>query len=218
MILPPRIAQTAYKKIAIPAEVNEIIQAEYAQASFSEPETGVFKWHEKYQKYLNSSGIANGLAPSEVPSVNLHLLSDTVFTALFDHLTPLMEHWAQTALTQSRGYGIRSYGRGSVLEMHRDRISTHVISCVIHVADQSDLAWPLNLIDHDLVPHAITFSPGEMLMYESLCIHGRMTPFSGEYYRNLYLHWRPRDWNYHKYIGMKCHYTSEDLLVLQRYR
>lgn len=218
MISPPRIAQTAYKKIAIPAAVNEIVQAEYAQASFSEPESSVFKWHEKYQKYLDSSGIANGLVPSEQPRVNLHRLSDKVFTTLFDHLTPLMENWAQTALSESYGYGIRSYGRGSVLEMHRDRLSTHVISCVIHVDDKSATPWPLNFIDHDLEPHEITFGQGEMLLYESLCIHGRMTPFSGEYYRNLYLHWRPQDWNYDKYIGMKSQFTSEDILVLQRYR
>jgi prolyl 4-hydroxylase len=218
MISPPRIAQTAYKKILIPHAVNEIIQAEYAQASFSESESDDYRWHEKYQKYLVSSGISNGLVPSEKPSVTFHCLSHEVFTTLFDHMTPIMEHWAQTTLIQSQGYGIRSYGRGSVLEMHRDRISTHVISCVIHVDDNSDAAWPLDFIDHDLVSHEITFSQGEMLLYESLCIHGRMTPFSGKYYRNLYLHWRPRDWNYHKYIGMKLHYNSEDILVLQRHR
>lgn len=214
MISPPRIAQTAFKKILIPPAVNDIIQAEYAQANFSESEPGVFQWSEKHQKYLVSSGISNGLSPSEKPSVTFHLLSDEVFTTLFDLLTPLLEDWAQTDLTRSHGYGIRSYGTGSVLEMHRDRISTHVISCVIHVDDQSDLAWPLNFIDHDLVPHEVTFSPGEMLLYESLCIHGRMTPFSGEYYRNLYMHWRPRDWNNRKYIGMKTRFTSEEISVM----
>jgi hypothetical protein len=31
----------------------------------------------------------------------------------------------------------------------------------------------------------MVFEPGETLMYESLCPQARLTPFEGEYYRNM---------------------------------
>lgn len=215
---PPRIARKAYEKIPVPEAVHELVQAEYAKACFVPEESVCFQWDKEFQTVITTSGISNGLDPVAKPDVQVHALSDSVYGVLFDLLTPIMTDWAQVPLTVTCGYGIRSYGLGSVLQMHRDGLYSHVISCIIHVEDKSDTSWPLNFIDHDNQHHEITFRPGEMLLYESLCIHGRMTPFSGDYYRNLYLHWRPQDWNGAAYHDMQCKFSLAEISELKNNR
>ena len=41
----------------------------------------------------------------------------------------------------------------------------------------------LDFIDHEGKHHEVTFDKQDMLMYESLCVHARATPFIGEYYK-----------------------------------
>jgi prolyl 4-hydroxylase len=47
-----------------------------------------------------------------------------------------------------------------------------------------------------------------MLFYESLCAHARLTPFNGEYYRNMYFHWKPKYWNSEDYINLRTTFTG----------
>ena len=54
-----------------------------------------------------------------------------------------------------------------------------MVSCIVHVADQSNHPWPLGFIDHEAVHHLVLFKPGSMLFYESLCPHGRAPEFEG---------------------------------------
>ena len=76
--------------------------------------------------------------------------------------------------------------------MHTDISETHIISCIIHIDDRSNNPWPLYLRDNYYRDHKIYFNPDEMLLYESArCLHGRPEPFEGEYYRNLYVHYKP---------------------------
>jgi prolyl 4-hydroxylase len=126
----------------------------------------------------------------------------------YAEITPLIEAWAGRPLERSWGYGIRSYGPGSVLHVHRDRVDTHVISCIVHVADRAPQPWPLDFIDHQGGHHSLCFEQGMMLFYESLCPHARTQPFAGEYYRNMYFHWRPRDWNPAPYQSLRCKFAS----------
>ena len=122
-------------------------------------------------------------------------MSEGLMELAYAQLTPLMEEWAGQPLERSWGYGVRSYGPGSWLHMHRDRVDTHVVSCIVHVADQSNEPWPLDFIDHDAEHHRVVFKPGTMLFYESLCPHGRASEFDGAFYRNMYFHWRPKAWD-----------------------
>ena len=56
--------------------------------------------------------------------------------------------------------------------------------------------------------HEVTFDKQDMLMYESLCVHARSTPFIGEYYRNMYFHWCPVDWDPTPYDNNTLRYKS----------
>ena len=93
------------------------------------------------------------------------------------------------------GYGVRSYGPGSWLHMHRDRVDTHVVS--------ASCMWPISPTNPGRSTSLTTMlsttgwclKPGTMLFYESLCPHGRASEFDGAFYRNMYFHWRPKAWD-----------------------
>ena len=81
--------------------------------------------------------------------------------------------------------------------MHVDRPRTHVVSAIVHVAN--DLApgqrWPLRIFSHDGTLHKIDFAPGDVVLYESArLVHGRPLALPGNEYANLFLHFRPRGW------------------------
>jgi prolyl 4-hydroxylase len=147
-------------------------------------------------------------ANSDLPSLSYSPISQDLKSLAYSQITPLLEEWAGIELEPSWGYGIRSYGRSSILHVHRDRVDTHVVSCIVHVDDQSDEPWPLDFIDHDGERHAVTFERGMMMFYESLCPHARSTPFTGEYYRNMYFHWKPRDWDPSPYKNIRCKFST----------
>jgi hypothetical protein len=62
--------------------------------------------------------------------------------------------------------------------MHIDRVSTHVISGIINIAQNVSEDWNLLILDYDDVEHSVAMKPGDLLLYESAkAIHGR----PGEY-------------------------------------
>ena len=83
-------------------------------------------------------------------------------------------------LVPTSTYGIRSYGEGSVLAPHIDRLPL-VASAIVNVAQEVREPWPLEVIDHSGRAVNVTIEPGEMILYEShSVIHGRPYPLQGE--------------------------------------
>jgi prolyl 4-hydroxylase len=106
-------------------------------------------------------------------------------------LRPVLERWTGTALVPVAVYGLRSYARGTTLARHHDR-ETHVISAILNIAQDVDRPWPLDIEDHYFRRHEVLLDPGEMLLYESARLsHGRTAPLEGNYYCNLFAHYRP---------------------------
>jgi len=125
-------------------------------------------------------------------------------------LRELHEEWAGgIELEATSAYGVRLYQNGSSLIMHHDKIHTHVISSIVHIAhkyDDDDVPWPIQIEDHDGNMHAVNLEPGQMLFYESAkCLHGRMQEFKGTYYGSIFLHYKPVDTNL-------WHYDVEDVI------
>lgn len=200
------LTETAFRKVATPPELQALILNEYANLSFR-PVSGEVEFDHQYgARQIGGISNRNEMAPDIGYAPVSTALLDTCYTIL----TPLLEDWVGCRLTRSWGYGIRSYGRGSVLHLHRDRYDTHVVSCIIHVDDRSEVTWPLDFVDHNGKHHLVPFSKGETLFYESLCPHARLAPFEGDYYRNMYLHWRPEDWSTETYENMKVKFASLD--------
>lgn len=101
----------------------------------------------------------------------------------------LLSEWSGAKLNP-KGiiYGIRFYKNGATLGMHVDRKETHHISVNMSVALDGK-PWLFDIVDHDGNEHQVLIKPGECVFYESaLCLHGRKTPFYGNYYGNMYCH------------------------------
>ncbi|CAM9380846.1 unnamed protein product, partial [Ectocarpus fasciculatus] len=120
-------------------------------------------------------------------------------------LLPLHEAWAGgIKLRGTSAYGVRLYRNGSSLAMHTDKLQTHVISSIVHIAHEYDNAsepWPIEIENHRTGElEAVSLEPGQMLFYESAkCLHGRMTEFKGKYYGSIFIHYTPvtkSDWPY----------------------
>lgn len=123
----------------------------------------------------------------------------TIREMILDQLKPMHEEWAKTPLIKTACYGIRSYKNGSFLKSHLDRTETHHISTIIIVDKKGDKNWPLDIKDHNGNWHKVYAETGDMIMYESaICEHGRITPYEGEYFRNLFVHYKLKDWTFIK--------------------
>jgi len=203
-IQPPRFAARPFGLFPLPPELLLALEAEVDGLTFA-PVSEVPAYDSDYGR-----AVVGGISASSgaLPSIGHAPVSRALYDRFYEILTPRIEAWAGCALEPTWGYGIRSYGRDCFLHLHRDRIDTHVISCIVHVEDRSDVRWPLDFIDHDGRHHQVFFEQGTVLFYESLCPHGRLAPFQGEYYRNLYFHWRPRGWDPTPLSGMRCKYPD----------
>ncbi|ETO35855.1 hypothetical protein RFI_01207 [Reticulomyxa filosa] len=93
-----------------------------------------------------------------------------------DRLRPLLEEWSGTKLQYSTIYGLREYRKGAVLKTHVDRIETHIISAILHVAHEPSLdeaPWPLELVSWDGKRYYVQDDVCSMIYYESSkLIHG----------------------------------------------
>ena len=122
-------------------------------------------------------------------------ISEQLQQQIFNELGPICEKWAGKSLLPSTIYGIRRYHRGTSLGVHRDRPKTHIISAILNVAQSVNEDWPLEIEDHGYRTHQIIMQPGEMLLYEGGRLpHGRPVPLNGDYFCNLFIHFRPIDY------------------------
>jgi prolyl 4-hydroxylase len=64
-------------------------------------------------------------------------------------LRDTLEGWYGGPLILTSIYGIRKYNNGSVLRMHVDTASTHVVSAIINVDQSVRKDWPLVILDHE---------------------------------------------------------------------
>lgn len=118
--------------------------------------------------------------------------SQMTLDLLKETLHPLAEKWAGVKLKHSATYGIRRYTNGSWLTSHVDRFNTHVISAILNIGQKVDEDWPLYIQDNSGGNHEVTMEAGDLVWYESArAVHGRPAPMKGEYYDNLFIHYRP---------------------------
>ena len=114
--------------------------------------------------------------------------------AVSKDLRPVLEAWCGKSLESTAVYGVRVYRRGAVLNMHRDRTDTHVISATLCIGQSVDEAWPLHLEDNTYRPLRLEMQPGDMVLYEGArLLHGRPTPLVGDHYAGVFVHFRPGD-------------------------
>ena len=80
---------------------------------------------------------------------------------------------------------------------HVDVRETHVASAILQVAQQTDVGWPLELIEPDGSVIEVYMQPGQMLLYEGSRVpHGRPRRFEGDSFANVFVHYKPKAWSY----------------------
>ena len=173
-------------------------------ASILQPITSYFFNHYEQGKidefiegnYINNSHekIASHLLP----------LPKELSNPLIDYVQDLCTSWCGLELEHTALYGIRIYKRGTSLNMHRDRPHTHIISAIINVAQSVDEDWSLTIEDNQCRMHQEILKPSEVLLYEGARLaHGRPCPLNGEYYANIFIHFKPKNWQLADWIDVE---------------
>ena len=143
-------------------------------------------------EFVDGGFIHDADSLSAARSSTLVELSATLREQIHASLKPLLEQWCGQSLAPTYDYGIRTYHHNAVLEMHRDRLDTHIISAIINVAQQLNRDWPLRIEDNSYRQHQLLLKPGDMVFYEGgRLLHGRPEPLDGQAYANIFCHFKP---------------------------
>lgn len=210
----PKFADKPFKMVKVPDDLYSDIKQFYNECNFSDTETDVY-YDKDYGEYIAGGSIAFKPLPTQQhnfdriknPYTHISYVPSEKLYEWAVRLQPILEEWSNQKLEPTAAFGIRSYQQDSILCLHRDNIETHVISCIIFLEESPEgMNWPLDFWDHDGVRHKVVFEKGDMLLYESLCVHARYNPFQGDYYRNMYFHWKPVGWDHTPYKENKVKY------------
>jgi hypothetical protein len=180
----PKFTEVGFLKSRVPEGIWGEIQAYYRQNRHKEVREG---WR------VGDAYVNHWESPTTVVPLTYGMRK-----RVFDALRPVLEEWSGAALEPTACYGIRLYHNRSVLREHVDRVATHAVSAIINVDQDVEEPWPLTILDHAGNTHTLVMQPGDMVYYESAsAIHGRAAPLRGNYYANMFVHYRPRqDWHY----------------------
>ena len=178
----PRITSDGFRKMKIPENLyTEILDFYHKGLAKSRPE-----FDPNEDKHLNEFiKSKENYHPTEM----IHL-TDELKSRIFDNLQSTLESWSQRKIHRTYCYGIRTYKRGATLKKHIDGWDTRIISAILNVAQKVDEPWALQIDDHKGQEHEVYLQPGEMCLYESATLmHGRVKPFQGDYFSNLFVHY-----------------------------
>lgn len=156
---------------------------------------------------LGTNGIGN-VKDLEGPAAYIAYNHDFT-TLVLENLKKVHEDWCEFELKASMGYGPRKYINGSYLQPHADKPYTHVISSIVNIDQDDNHDWPLQIYGYDNKVHEVFLKPGEILLYEgSKLLHGRILPYKGTHFVNLFLHYRPVEYHIPRvdkygFVGLK---------------
>ena len=125
-------------------------------------------------------------------ATSLRQIDSDLRTKIINYIQPELETWTGIDLFPTYVYGIRTYRRGAELKMHKDTLQTNIISVIINVDQKVDEPWALQIKDHEGELSEVLLKPGEMCLYESATLeHGRVKPFNGDYFSNVFASFIP---------------------------
>jgi len=183
----PKLTPNGFKVVPLPTNTWRLIQEAYQLLK-------VVKTKENWEGIEQFIHDTNGKANVEIYNMDYCFRIKEI---ILDELYSLHKDFAQKEITPVCIYGIRSYKRGSILEPHTDTVATHHVSSIVVVDKKVDTDWALEIQDHDGEWHKIYANPGDLILYESaICKHGRMEPLNGDFYDNLFIHYKLADYTY----------------------
>lgn len=187
----PRLTEKGFKVVKVPDNVWSLVQEAYKEVQ----DKNINEEFQGKDYFIPGPGISSTLMSLDyIPEKR-----DEIIQALLS----MHEEFAGVELDPMFLYGIRSYNKGATLTMHIDKPETHHISCIIII--DKDLTcecknkpeaddWALNIKNHQGEVEQVYANVGEMIIYESLaCEHGRILPFGGTFFRNMFIHYKFKD-------------------------
>lgn len=151
--------------------------------------------------YTNSEKVAMG-----VVSLDHH---PQIHSLIQREMKSVLQWWTKLPLAHMATYGVRTYHRGNVLIDHIDREDTHIASAVLQISQSvdEDGGWPLEVLLNDGGVGEVYLQPGQMVLYEGAWLrHGRPMRFRGDNFSNIFVHYRPTDWEATKRFGSNRYY------------
>jgi len=186
----PAITEVGFEKTKIPEPLYKKILEEYNQLKDSQ-----MRLEECNPSVINCQRIyeENGKCyTTENSKISMMQLSSQLMEQLKEEIQPLAEKWSDLKLEHTATYGIRRYTNGSWLVAHVDRFKTHVVSAILNIGQSVTKDWDLHILDNGGQHHTVVLQPGDMVWYESArLLHGRPELFVGEYFDNLFIHYKP---------------------------
>lgn len=186
----PALTKVGFEKIKIPTDLWRRLLKDYERVRPRMVRESCIL------SVINCQEIQEGREESHLNSVArtfMMELDDEMLESIKDEMLPLAEKWSGVKLSHTSTYGVRRYTNNSWLVAHLDRLGTHVVSAIMNFGQKVDRDWPLHIQDNQGNHHQVILAPGEMVWYESARLsHGRMEHFQGEYFDNLFLHYRPK--------------------------
>jgi prolyl 4-hydroxylase len=188
----PKLTEKGFKVVKVPYQTWRLIEEAYKLLQS-------VKTAEVWDGIENVIHDKEGNTPVEIFNMdNCFRIKEIIQ----EELKQIHEEFAGQPIDPICIYGIRSYMNGAILENHTDRLETHHVSSIVVVDKElkdcsSCNDWSLDFQDHDGNWHKIYAEPGDMILYESaICKHGRPDPFKGEYYRNMFIHYKLSNYTY----------------------
>jgi len=191
----PAFTETGFEKVDIPEKVFKALKSEQERLKPSMIQESCAKGVINCEEIIDNAD----LKESSLRTLKKTFLmnpSTKVQNMMREELLPLAEEWSGVTLEHTSTYGIRRYTNGSWLTSHVDKFNTHVISAILNIDQKVSEDWPLYIKDNNGEDHAVFIKPGQMLWYESArLVHGRPKPLNGEYFDNIFIHYKPvGDW------------------------
>ena len=144
----PRFVDTPFKKVKLPIEMQYDIKTAYNMCRFNRVVYAENVWGDDYQAFVADGTV--GLLNSNKPFCLVSDVPTEWFLRWEKVLRPIAEEWCGIELEFVNAYGVRSYVRDSILNVHRDNPRTHVISAIIFVDEYpGKIQWPLDFVDHN---------------------------------------------------------------------
>jgi prolyl 4-hydroxylase len=183
----PKFSFQGFKVVKCPKDTWELVKRHYELLKDKKQEE-IFQGKENI---IKGDGVT-----SEIMSMDIY---PEAIKQIHSDLQHLHEEFAKTPLESTWVYGIRSYLNGATLASHKDRIETHHISSILIVDKdlngQED--WPLNIQDHEGKWNKIYAEVGDLILYESArCEHARLETFKGNWFRNMFIHYKLKDYTF----------------------
>ena len=146
----------------------------------------------KTDEFVEGDFITNDENNPKQAASTLTNLSSRLKKEIHDYLKPKLEEWSGLELEPTFVYGIRTYNDGAKLRGHRDRLDTHIVSCIINIYQDVEEDWPLQIEDHHYRKYDVIMQAGDMVFYEGARLkHGREIPLKGRAFANIFCHFKP---------------------------